>query len=187
MEELMRAHTLLMAAALFAAPSLLPAASAVAGEAMTVEVAQRFVMGRTFSYSCYEGTSGAGRILPDGSVEGTVQMRGKGNVRYVTLPAGTILVKGEKVCARMKGLAFQPCFDLEKTSEQSFRGNLAGADRLWCEFKRGGSGRTRLAARAEPKTAASSSATSSRSPVSGRAPTVEVTVAAEPLPAPRDE
>lgn len=116
-------------------------------ESLSADAAQRFVMGRTFTYSCYEGTAGSGRILEDGSVAGTIKMRGRGNARYVTLPAGTILVKGEAVCAKLKGLAFQPCFELEKTSKDSFRGNLAGANRLWCEFKRGGSGRTRLAER----------------------------------------
>ncbi|WP_250152291.1 hypothetical protein [Ancylobacter radicis] len=175
----MRASSVLLAAVSLAAPALAPLAPAVAGETLTAVAAQRFVMGRTFSYSCYEGTAGAGRIMPDGSVAGTVQMRGKGNVRYVTLPAGTIMVKGEKVCAKMKGLAFQPCFELEKTSEQSFRGNLAGAEKLWCEFKRGGSGRTRLASRSVPRETPEMAA-----PVTGRAPTVEVTVAAEPIPAP---
>ncbi|QFR34063.1 hypothetical protein [Ancylobacter sp. TS-1] len=136
-------------AAFVVAGFLAPLAPASADTLSAVE-AQRFVMGRTFSYACYEGTVGSGRIMPDGSVAGTVQMRGKGNARYVTLPAGTILVRGEKVCAKLKGMAFQPCFEIEKTSDVSFRGNLAGADRLWCEFKRGGSGRTRLAERAAP-------------------------------------
>lgn len=177
----MRALSAVLAATSLLAPALAPLAPAQAGETLTAAAAQRFVVGRTFSYSCYEGTAGAGRILPDGSVEGTLQIRGKGNVRYVTLPAGTILVKGEKVCARMKGLAFQPCFELEKTSEQSFRGNLAGADRMWCEFKRGGSGRTRLAERSTPKVAEPAA------PVTGRAPTMEVTVASDPLPALPDD
>lgn len=141
----MRIHTALLAAAFLTSPLL-----TVAGDAETLnpQEAQRFVMGRTFSYTCYEGTVGSGRIMPDGSVAGTIQMRGKGNARHVTLPAGTIMVKERAVCAKLKGMAFQPCFDLEKTSDKSFRGNLAGADRLWCEFKRGGSGRTRLAEQA---------------------------------------
>ncbi|WP_246252291.1 hypothetical protein [Ancylobacter pratisalsi] len=137
--------THLAAACLFSTGVAL--ASPASAEPLSADAAQRFVMGRTFSYSCYEGTAGSGRILEDGSVAGTIQMRGRGSARYVTLPAGTILVKGEAVCAKLKGLAFQPCFDLEKTGKNSFRGNLAGANRLWCEFKRGGSGRTRLAER----------------------------------------
>ncbi|MGA0561862.1 hypothetical protein ACO2RV_05375 [Ancylobacter sp. VNQ12] len=166
----MRVHSALMATLCLAAPALVAAAPASA-EPMNVDAAQRFVYGRTFSYSCYEGTAGAGRIMPDGSVAGTIQMRGKGNARYVTLPAGTIMVKGDKVCAKVKGLAFQPCFELDKLSDKAFRGNLAGADRLWCEFNRG-NGRTRLAERASPKPAEPAAA----------APTVEVTVANEMAP-----
>lgn len=146
----MRIHAVLTTAACLAAPALAGLAPAAA-DPMDAQSAQRFVYGRTFSYNCYEGTAGAGRILEDGSVAGTIQLRGKGNVRYVALPAGTILVRGEKVCAKLKGLAFQPCFDLDKTGEQSFRGSLAGADKLWCEFKRGGSGRTRMAERTVPR------------------------------------
>lgn len=142
----MRLRSALLAVATLAASAVAPVAFASA-ETLTAQDAQRFVMGQTFSYTCYEGTVGAGRIMPDGSVAGTIQMRGKGNTRYVTLPAGTIMVRGESVCAKLRGMAFQPCFELEKTSQVSFRGNLAGADRLWCEFKRGGSGRTRLAER----------------------------------------
>lgn len=143
MDPAMRSIFALPATAFAAAFLAVPASA----ETLTAQQAQRFVMGRTFSYTCYEGTVGSGRIMPDGSVAGTIQMRGKGAARYVTLPAGTILVRGEAVCAKLKGVAFQPCFDLEKTSEATFRGNLAGANRLWCEFKRGGSGRTRLADR----------------------------------------
>ncbi|MFT0859647.1 hypothetical protein [Ancylobacter sp. G4_0304] len=138
----MRSVSLALSGLFLATVSAAPALA----EPLNAESAQRFVIGRTFSYTCYEGTVGSGRILKDGSVAGTIQMRGKGNARYVTLPAGTLVVKGEAVCAKLKGMAFQPCFDLEKTSEQSFRGNLAGADRLWCQFQRGGSGRTKLAA-----------------------------------------
>ena len=143
----MRPVPALLAAAFLAAPVCAPLAPAMA-DTLTADAAQSFVIGRTFSYNCYEGTVGSGRIMKDGSVAGTVQMRGKGNARFVTLPAGTLQVKGAAVCARLKGVAFQPCFELDKTSEQSFRGNLAGMDRMWCEFKRGGSGRTKLAEQA---------------------------------------
>lgn len=119
----------------------------LAAEPLNADAAQRFVVGRTFSYSCYEGTVGSGKVMKDGSVAGTIQVRGTGVPRYVTLPAGTVLAKGESVCAKLKGVAFQPCFELEKTATDSFRGNLAGFERMWCEFKKGGAGRTRLAER----------------------------------------
>lgn len=146
----MRIRSAPLAVAFLAAP-LLASTVPASAQTLSAQEAQRFVMGQTFSYTCYEGTAGSGRIMPDGSVAGTIQMRGKGNARYVTLPAGTIMVRGESVCAKLRGMAFQPCFNLEKTSKVSFRGNLAGAERLWCEFKRGGSGRTRLAERASGK------------------------------------
>lgn len=167
----MRASSALLAAICLAAPAF-TAVPAMA-EPMDVATAQRFVYGRTFSYSCYEGTAGAGRIMADGSVAGTIQMRGRGKERHVTLPPGTILVKGDRVCARVKGLAFQPCFELDKLSEKAFRGNLAGADRMWCEFNRG-NGRTRVAERTAPRRTAPAAVTP--------APTVEVTVANEMAP-----
>ncbi|MDF2994846.1 MAG: hypothetical protein K0R27_483 [Xanthobacteraceae bacterium] len=145
-------------ALLAASAALTVAAMAVPASAETLspDAAKSFVMGRTFSYKCYEGTTGAGRILPDGSVAGTIQIRGQGNMRYVTLPAGTLLTKGPAVCAKLKGVAFQPCFEVEKTSATSFRGSLAGFDKMWCSFERGGSGRAKLAQRrSKPETTAS--------------------------------
>lgn len=122
--------------------------SGASADPLTPQAAERFVLGKTFSYTCYEGTVGSGRVLKDGSVAGTIQVRGKGNARYVTLPAGTVQTSSEKICARLKGVAYQPCFELEKTAADAFRGNLAGFNQMWCEFKRGGSGRTRLVERA---------------------------------------
>jgi hypothetical protein len=108
---------------------------AVAGE-MTAEEAKRFVSGKLFAYSCFEGTSGAGRIYADGSVVGSIQLRGAGPVRYVALPAGTLRVKGESYCASMRGLPFEPCFNVDKTSHQSFRGSVYGFGFAACEFTR---------------------------------------------------
>jgi hypothetical protein len=116
---------------------------AVAGE-MTVDEAKRFVHGKLFAYNCFEGTTGAGRIYPDGSVVGSIQIRGEGPVRYVALPAGTIRVKGESVCASVRGLPFEPCFNLDKTSHQSFRGSIWGFGFAYCDFTRKG-GRPELA------------------------------------------
>jgi hypothetical protein len=114
---------------------LLAAAPAVAGE-MGAEEARRFVIGKLFSYECFEGTRGMGRIYSDGSVIGSIQMRGSGPVRYAHLPAGTIQVKGESVCASLRGLPFSPCFSLDKTSESSFRGAIYGMGFASCQFTR---------------------------------------------------
>ena len=74
---------------------------------MTAEEAKRFVSGKLFAYTCFEGTSGAGRIYADGSVVGSIQIRGDGPVRYVALPAGTLRVSGPSACLRMSMLAMR--------------------------------------------------------------------------------
>ncbi|HSI41574.1 MAG TPA: hypothetical protein VLA00_13605 [Xanthobacteraceae bacterium] len=144
----MRRCLAFLAAVLVAAP-LVPARA----ETMDAQAASGFVVGRTFSFNCFEGSSGTGRVQADGSVAGVIRLRGQGNARYVELPAGTLLVKGEAVCAKLKGVAFQPCFALDKTGASSFRGNLAGFERMWCEFNRGSTARAQLGARRKPVTA----------------------------------
>jgi hypothetical protein len=112
--------------------TVLPAA---AGE-MKPEEARHFVAGKLFSYTCFEGTAGMGRIFADGSVLGTIRVGGTGPLRYVSLPAGTIRVTPEAVCASVHGMLFEPCFSLEKTSEVSFRGSIAGLSFAYCDFTR---------------------------------------------------
>ena len=114
---------------------LLTAVPAVAGE-MSAQEARRFVIGKIFSYTCFEGTRGQGRVHPDGSVVGSIQFRGEGPLRYAALPAGTLRVKGESVCASLRGLPIEPCFNLERTSEYSFRGSVQGLGFAYCEFTR---------------------------------------------------
>src|SRR5690242_2296730 len=117
------------------AVSFAAAVPAFAGE-MTADEARRFVIGKMFTYECFEGTRGLGRVNADGSVVGSVQFRGAGPVRYAHLPAGTLHVKGESVCASLRGLPISPCFTLQKTSETSFRGAISGLGFAACEFKR---------------------------------------------------
>ena len=114
---------------------LLAAVPAIAGE-MSAEEARRFVIGKMFSYTCFEGTRGQGRVHPDGSVVGSIQFQGQGPMRYATLPAGTLQVRGESVCASLRGVPIQPCFNLDRTSETSFRGSVAGLGFAYCEFTR---------------------------------------------------
>ena len=121
------------------------AASAPAfSEELKPEEACRFIAGKLFAFNCFEGTRGAGRIFADGSVTGSVQFGGTGPVRTVRLPAGTLQVKPEAVCASMKGLPFQPCFNLQKTDQASFRGSVSGLGFAYCDFNRK-SGRVDLA------------------------------------------
>jgi hypothetical protein len=114
---------------------LVAALPAVAGE-MTAEEARHFVIGKTFSYNCFEGTRGQGRVHADGSVVGSIQFQGSGKVRYAILPANTLHVKGASVCATLRGLPIEPCFNLEKIDEESFRGSIAGLGFAYCEFTR---------------------------------------------------
>lgn len=105
-------------------------------DSMTAEEARRFVIGKTFSYNCFEGTRGQGRVLADGSVVGSIQFQGAGKVRYAALPANTLQVKGASVCASLRGLPIEPCFNLTKIDEQSFRGAISGLGFAYCEFTR---------------------------------------------------
>ena len=82
---------------------LLAALPAVAGE-MSADEARRFVIGKMFNYTCFEGTRGQGRVNSDGSVAGSIQVQGAGPVRFAHLPANTLQVKGESVCASVHGL-----------------------------------------------------------------------------------
>jgi hypothetical protein len=111
-------------------------AGAAIAEPMNVDAARRFVIGKHFAYSCFDGTRGAGRINGDGSVSGTVQFKGTGPVRYAVLPPGTLQVKGQSVCASVRGMPFEPCFNLNKTDAQSFRGSVSGLGFAYCDFTR---------------------------------------------------
>ena len=123
-------------------------------EEMRAEEARRFVVGKLFSFKCFEGTKGAGRINADGSVIGTVQFTGNGPVRWAQLPPGTVKVKGESVCASVKGLFFEPCFNLQKTDNNSFRGSISGLGFAYCNFQR--RGRMETASSVQPIQAAQS-------------------------------
>lgn len=122
--------------------------AAQAGETLNAEQARSFVVGRLFSFTCFEGSRGAGRISPDGSVAGTLALREK-PMRYVRLPPNTLRVRGDNVCGFLKGMAFEPCFDVTRTGPASFRGTLAGVQTMWCDFVGigGGEDRPRMAAR----------------------------------------
>ena len=115
---------------------LVAALPAMAGEAMSAKEARHFVVGKVFSYSCFEGTRGQGRVFDDGAVVGSIQFQGSGRTRYAALPSGTLRVKGERVCATLRGLPFEPCFNLEKVGNDSFVGSVSGLGFASCTFKR---------------------------------------------------
>lgn len=104
---------------------------------MTADVAREFVAGRFFTYQCFDGTYGAGRIHNDGSAAGTIRVSGRGTSHYLRLPANTLYVSGNQICARLKGLPFEPCFNLTRTGPESFRGALSQIGFMYCNFNRG--------------------------------------------------
>lgn len=114
------------------------AAAPVLAEPMNAEQARRFVVGKVFAFSCFEGTIGNGRVFSDGSVAGVVKMQGSGPVRFMHLPPGTLFTKGNAVCSSVKGAMFNPCFNIERTSDKSFRGAISGLGFAYCDFTRKG-------------------------------------------------
>ena len=110
------------------------AASLACAETLSPDAARRFVAGKLFAFNCFDGSRGAGRIYGDGSVIGTIQVRGAGPERTVSLPSGTLRARGEAVCASLQGMPFEPCFHIEKTDDRSFRGSWMGF--AYCDFTR---------------------------------------------------
>jgi hypothetical protein len=112
------------------------AAAPVMAEPLNPDTARSFIAGKLFSFNCFDGTRGAGRIYNDGSVSGSIQIRGNGPVHHAMLPAGTLKVKGQAYCASMRGLPIEPCFSINRTTEASFRGSLSGLGLAYCDFTR---------------------------------------------------
>jgi hypothetical protein len=105
-----------------------------AAEEMSLEQARRFVIGKLFEVSCFDGTRAVGRIYGDGSVVGTIQFRATGSERTGWLRPGTVKVKGEAVCASLDGLPLEPCFKFKRTGDHSFRASVWGLDTAYCDF-----------------------------------------------------
>ena len=120
-------------------------APALAGQVMTGEEARRFVSGKVFSFTCFDGTRGAGRVLDDGGAAGAVQFSGSGPVRHVRLPGNTLQVRGQAVCASIKGIPFEPCFNLDKKDERNFRGSISGFGFAYCDFRHQGAAQMMMA------------------------------------------
>ena len=86
---------------------------------MNADEARRFVAGKVFAFTCFDGTRGAGRILDDLGAAGSIQFSGSGPIRHVRLPGNTLQIRGQAVCASIKGLPFEPCFNLDKRDDRS--------------------------------------------------------------------
>jgi hypothetical protein len=126
-------------------------APAMAGM-MSADEARKFVAGKVFAFTCFDGTRGAGRILDDMGATGAVQFSGSGPVRHLRLPGNTLQVRGQAVCASLKGIPFEPCFNLDRTDERSFRGSVSGMGFAYCDFRHQGAAQMLLArAAARPR------------------------------------
>jgi hypothetical protein len=127
-------------------------APALAGQVMSAEEARKFVSGKVFAFTCFDGTRGAGRVLDDGGAAGAVQFSGSGPVRHIRLPGNTLQVRGQAVCASIKGIPFEPCFNIDKKDERNFRGSVSGMGFAYCDFRHQGAAQMMMArAAARPR------------------------------------
>ena len=118
---------------------------ALAGQMMSADEARRFVAGKVFAFTCFDGTRGAGRVLDDGGATGAVQFNGAGPVRHLRLPGNTLQVKGQAICASIKGMPFEPCFNIDKRDERNFRGSVSGMGFAYCDFRHQGAAQMLMA------------------------------------------
>jgi hypothetical protein len=112
---------------------------------MNADEARRFVAGKVFAFTCFDGSRGAGRVLDDLGAAGSIQFSGAGPIRHVRLPGNTLQIRGGAVCASIKGLPFEPCFNLEKRDERSFRGSVSGMGFAYCDFRHQGASQMLMA------------------------------------------
>jgi hypothetical protein len=61
------------------------------------------------------------------------------------LPGNTLQIRGQAVCASIKGIPFEPCFNLEKRDERSFRGSVSGMSFAYCDFHHQGAAQMLMA------------------------------------------
>ena len=120
-------------------------APVLAGQMMNADEARRFVAGKVFAFKCFDGTRGAGRVLDDMGAAGAVQFAGAGPLRHVRLPGNTLQVRGQAVCASIRGVPFEPCFNLDKQDERSFRGSVSGMGFAYCDFRHQGAAQMLMA------------------------------------------
>ena len=129
---------------------------------MNADEARKFVTGKVFAFTCFDGTRGAGRVLDDLGAAGSIQFSGAGPVRHVRLPGNTLQIRGQAVCAAIKGLPFEPCFNLDKRDDRSFRGSVSGMGFAYCDFRHQGAAQMLMArAVARPRSLHASGSTRS--------------------------
>jgi hypothetical protein len=146
---------------------------------MNADEARRFVTGKVFAFTCFDGTRGAGRVMDDLGAAGSIQFSGAGPIRHVRLPGNTLQIRGQAVCASIKGLPFEPCFNLDKRDDRTFRGSVSGMGFAYCDFRHQGAAQMLMArAVARPRSLhapePTRSADASRTEISARVETPAV-------------
>ena len=81
----------LVLGAVTAAVTIVPALAGM----LNADEARRFVNGKVFAFTCFDGTRGAGRILDDLGAAGSIQFSGSGPIRNVRLPGNTLQIRGQ--------------------------------------------------------------------------------------------
>src|ERR1700716_1395278 len=119
-------------------------APALAGQ-MNADEARKFIAGKVFAFTCFDGTRGAGRVLDDGGAAGAVQFAGSGPMRHMRLPGNTLQVRGQAVCASIRGIPFEPCFNLDRKDDRNFRGSVSGMGFAYCDFRHQGAAQMLMA------------------------------------------
>src|SRR5258707_5590516 len=62
---------------------------------MNADEARRFVTGKIFAFTCFDGTRGAGRVLDDLGAAGSIQFSGSGPIRPFGLPRNPLPHPGQ--------------------------------------------------------------------------------------------
>jgi hypothetical protein len=163
-------------------------AAAAAAEELNPEQAKAFVVGKLFSYTCFDGTAGMGRIFADGSVVGTIRPGGRGEMRFANLPPGTLRVEGGSMCAHLTGMMITPCFRVEKIDYRRFRGSLSGLGFAYCDFYQHNA-RAEMISRAPdlPRTRMTSRVPPTAAPPAPAQPAPVVSVQSAPMAAPQPQ
>ena len=131
----------MLARIVFGAVLASSAVAPVLAETLNADEARKFVANKMFAFTCFDGTKGIGKITDDGAAAGAVQFSGTPQPRNMRLPSNTLQVRGQQICASIKGIPFEPCFNLDKTDKVSFRGSVSGLGFAYCDFRRHGNAR----------------------------------------------
>ena len=121
-------------------------------EELGPEQARAFVVGKLFAYSCFDGTAGIGRIFADGSVVGTIRIRGQRRDR--ASPPCRPARSGSTaldVRASVRACRSSRAFRVQKIDYRSFRGSIAGLGFAYCDFHQRNPRAQLLSQRAEPR------------------------------------